>query len=85
MKETSKLSLEKQKELLELRLNRILNQAAKSSFDVQTVVDTFLKISIDFAYLMSSTHDTAEELIGSRVVDAKIEFPDNPEDITKFH
>ncbi|MEK9780738.1 MAG: hypothetical protein VW418_04840 [Gammaproteobacteria bacterium] len=78
-------SIDKQRELVETKLNQLIKLSANSSFDVSTVIEAFLSISIDLAYRMSSHHQLVEELIADKVIDAKMEYPEETDQSRQLH
>lgn len=85
MNKKNLLSIEEQKRLVETKLRSVVNESAKSSFDVFTVIDAFLETSIQLAYRMSSHHQTVEDLIADKIMDAKIQYDDDRDDIGSLH
>ena len=59
MNKKDKPSIEKQQQFVEGKLRQVISLSAKSSFDVFTVVNTFLKVSINLAYQMSINKNNA--------------------------
>lgn len=85
MNKKGKPSIEKQQQLVESKLRQVISLSAKSSFDVFAVVNTFLKVSINLAYQMSSHHQTVEDLIADKIINAKIQYDDDRNDIGSLH
>ena len=85
MNKKSKPSIEKQQQLVEGKLRQVISLSAKSSFDVFTVVNTFLKVSINLAYQMSSHHQTVEDLIADKIIDAKVEHLEHNDESETRH
>ena len=74
MNKKNVFSIDVQRKLVRSKLKQVIDLSADSDFDVETVVDAFLHESINLAYKMSSHHQTAEELIADKIIDAKIEY-----------
>ena len=85
MSKKGELGIEKQQQLVEGKLRQVISLSAKSSFDVFAVVNTFLKVSINLAYQMSSHHQTVEDLIADKIINAKIQYDDDRNDIGSLH
>ena len=85
MNKKNLLSIEEQRRLVETKLRSVVNESAESSFDVFTVIDAFLETSIQLAYRMSSHHQTVEDLIADKIINAKIRHDDDRNDIGSLH
>jgi len=85
MNKKGKPSIEKQQQLVENELRQVISLSAKSSFDVFTVVNTFLKVSINLAYQMSSHHQTVDDLIADKIIDAKVDHLEHNDESETRH